>query len=269
MISPMNTHARILLAATLLAAFTCTAHAQEKTKTRSLRFESAYTPRTFKGTGDAELLYGWLAPLAPKPGEKYPLVICLHGSGGNCVGSGVLVRQAMREKYPTFVMVPKAESPFVWARTDLLNRRKSNTESPEKLPILIEALQSLLKTEAIDPARVYVTGQSLGGIGSWAAIARHPEIFAAAVPICGAWKVEDVPKMKPVPVWAFHGAEDNTVPTHFSQELTAALTKAGGTVKYTEYPGVGHGSWTQAYDDTEMWAWLFAQKKGSPAKQDK
>jgi predicted peptidase len=105
----------------------------------------------------------------------------------------------------------------------------------------------------------------MGGVGSWGAIAQHPELFAAAVPVCGAWSVEDAPKMKGVVVWAFHGEKDPTVPVHFSQELTAAITKGGGTAKYTEYPDVKHNSWMKAYDEAEMWKWLFAQRKSAAA----
>jgi predicted peptidase len=261
----MKTHFHILAVSILLSALALPILAQEKEKTRVPRFEPEYSVRTFKGAGDAELIYGWLAPLQQKAGEKYPLVICLHGSGGNAHASSVLARQDMRGKYPTFVMVPKAGPSAVWAKTTV-RRGRAPIDAPERLPVLIEALQSLLKSEAIDPARVYITGQSLGGIGSWAAIATHPELFAAAVPVCGAWDVADVPKMLPVSVWAFHGGEDKTVDTQFSRDLTAALTKAGGTAKYTEYPGVGHPSWMKAYDETDMWAWLFAQKKSAAAK---
>jgi predicted peptidase len=234
---------------------------------RRPRFEPEYEARTFKGTGESELKYGWLVPIQQKAGEKYPLVICLHGAGGNSRASGVLARAEMREKYPAFVLVAKCESSGVWAANDLLRKRRNRPERPtEKLPLVIEAVRSLIKTEAIDPARIYITGQSMGGVGSWAAIARAPELFAAAVPVCGAWNIEDVPKMVPVPVWAFHGELDATVPTRFSRELTAALNKAGGTVKYTEYPGVGHDSWIRAYEDTAMWDWLFAQKKTQPGE---
>lgn len=227
---------------------------------RNPRHEPEYASRTFKGTGDSELKYGWLAPLNAKAGEKYPLVICLHGSGGSVKASGVLATQAMRGKYPAFVMVPLAERPFTWAKSDVI-RRPGAESFPEKLPVLIETIRSLIKTEAIDPARIYVTGQSMGGVGSWGAIAQHADLFAAAVPVCGAWNVADASKMADVPVWAFHGEKDPTVPVKFSRELTAALTKAGGTAKYTEYPGVGHDSWLKAYDDAEMWKWLFAQHR--------
>jgi len=247
------------------AAATATpAPANPQRQTRHPRFEPEYQRCTFKGTGDAELNYGWLAPLKARPGEKYPLVICLHGSGGSVKASAVLARQLMREQYPAFVMVPEADRPFTWAKTDAFSRGVMEN-FPEKLPVLIETIQSLLKTEAIDPMRVYITGQSMGGVGSWGAIAQHPELFAAAVPVCGAWNVNDVPKMKSVPVWAFHGEKDPTVPVQFSRDLTAAITKAGGTAKYTEYPGVGHNSWLQAYDEADMWKWLFAQRKSTAA----
>ena len=237
---------------------------QGSQQSRNPRYEAEYQKRTFKGGGDAEVSYGWLTPLKAKAGEKYPLVICLHGAGGSVKASAVLTRQPMREQYPAFVMVPEADRPFTWAKTEII-RRPGVENMPEKLPVLIEAILSLIKTEAIDPARSYLTGQSRGGVGSWGAIAQHAELFAAAVPVCGAWKIEDVPKMIAVPVWAFHGEKDPTVPVKFSRDLTAAIKKAGGTAKYTEYPGVGHDSWTKAYDDAEMWKWLFAQRKGVAA----
>ncbi len=256
----------------LIAAFTLLifsnsigiALAQERAQSRKPRFEQAYEHREFKGTADSELKYGWLSGLNPKAGEKYPLVICLHGAGGSVGASNKLASQALREKYPAFVMVPASDRPFTWAWTDSLKRPGLPTEPSEKLPVLIEAIRSLIQSEAIDPTRIYITGQSMGGVGSWGAIARHPELFAAAAPICGAWNVEEAAKMVSVPVWAFHGEKDPTVPVKFSRELTEAITKAGGVAKYTEYPGVGHDSWTQAYSDTELWQWLFAQRRANP-----
>jgi poly(3-hydroxybutyrate) depolymerase len=217
----------------------------------------AYEIRSHKA-GDDEIRYGWLAPKNVEPGKKYPLVVCLHGRGGNTHAADVLAENEMREKYPAFVMAPQCDQPAWWASVAVLGRG----EHPERLASAIAAVRELLKNEAIDPARVYVTGQSMGGVGSWSAAARYPELVAAAVPVCGAWPVEDAPKMVAVPIWAFHGSEDGTVPVKFSRELTAAVTKAGGTAKYTEYEGVGHGSWDKAYADAEMWKWMFAQRKG-------
>src|SRR5688572_29889843 len=119
----MNTLSRALVILALISALPCPLHAQEKKKLRNTGFEPEYASQIFKGAEDAALNYGWLTPLQPKTGEKYPLVICLHGAGGNSRASAVMVRKDMREKYPTFVMVPKADSRSVWARTDLIQRR--------------------------------------------------------------------------------------------------------------------------------------------------
>jgi predicted peptidase len=162
---------------------------------RQPHYESAYERRVFHSPHGDDFAYGWLPPLHPEPGRKYPLVICLHGSGGSVKASSVLAREKMRADYPTFVMVGEAEDPFDWAATGVFAEKKR----PEKLPVLLETVHALLTTEAIDPARIYITGQSLGGIGSWGAIARDPALFAAAVPVCGAWSVDDASKMAAVP----------------------------------------------------------------------
>jgi predicted peptidase len=216
-----------------------------------------YQVRTFKGSGDAELRYGWLAPEKAQVGKKYPLVLCLHGRGGNAYAADVLVRDELRAKHPCFIMVPDSPQPAVWASTPAFSRGQQT----ENLPLAIEALRSLMKSEPVDSSRVYVVGQSMGGVGSWAAVARYPELFAAAVPVCGAWDVAEAPKMAAVPIWAFHGEKDPTVPVKFSRELTEAVKKGGGTVTYTEYPDVGHDSWTAAFSDPKTWDWLFAQRK--------
>ena len=213
--------------------------------------------REFKGAGDKRLKYGWLAPAKVSSGEKYPLVLCLHGRGGNTMAAGALATTARREKFPCYIMAPACEQPAWWASTTILGRG----EHEELLPLVIEAVRSLMAKESIDPARIYVTGQSMGGVGSWGAIARYPELFAAAAPVCGAWPVEDAAKMTAVPVWAFHGEVDKTVPVKWSRELTAAMNKAGGVAKYTEYAGVGHDSWGDTYANESMWTWMFEQRK--------
>jgi len=90
----------------------------------------------------------------------------------------------------------------------------------------------------------------MGGVESWGAITRNPELFAAAVPVCDGWRLDDVPKMASAPVWAFHCERDSTEPLQLSRDLKAAITKTGGVAKYTEYPGIGHNSWTKACDET-------------------
>ena len=122
-------------------------------------------------------------------------------------------------------------------------------------------LDEVIRDYGGDARRVYVTGQSMGGVGTWGLIAAHPDRFAAAVPVCGIWNAADAEKMKSVPVWAFHGADDTTVPVAGSRDMITALKAAGAAPKYTEYAGVGHSSWPLAYATTEMWDWMFAQNR--------
>jgi poly(3-hydroxybutyrate) depolymerase len=262
----MHRYSILTLALGLL--FTRFALAQQANRQEQLRpgdKQEPFAVRTFKRADNAELTYSWLAPAELKAGEKYPLVLCLHGAGGGTTAAAVLAKDDMRKGYPCFILAPKAGENAGWASTPAFGRKQRARES---LPLAVEAIRSLLKSEAIDPDRIYVTGQSMGGVGSWGAIARYPELFAAAAPVCGAWDVNDAAKMIAVPIWAFHGESDTTVPTRFSRELTAAVTKAGGQAKYTEYKGVGHGSWGPAYADAELWKWMFAQRKGKLDEED-
>src|SRR5207244_7702516 len=120
---------------------------------------------------------------------------------------------------------------------------------------------ALQKEFSIDPKRLYITGLSMGGYGTWDLISRHPELFAAAAPICGGGDEDQAEKIAKLPIWIFHGAKDQAVPVERSRNMVTALKKAGGEPKYTEYPDVGHDSWVRAYKDPELFAWLFAQKK--------
>jgi len=254
----------ILLIATLMVlSHADDGAAQQKPITlRSTHYPDSFETRAYRSPGGGELKYGWLAPLVVKAGEKYPLLIAMHGRGsGEARACRILSRASMREQYPVYILAGECDPPAVWAHTASLKRPGRPENPPEKLPILIEAVQALMAQEAIDPTRIYITGQSMGGVGTWGAIARHPNLFAAAVPICGAWDVAEASNMVAVPVWAFHGEDDPNVPVRYSRELTAAVSKAGGTVKYTEFPATGHDSWTKACDEPAMWEWLFAQRK--------
>ena len=135
--------------------------------------------------------------------------------------------------------------------------------SPDGASLVIDLLESLSLEFAIDLDRVYLTGQSLGGYGTWDLIAKRPEVFAAAVPLCGEGAPSRAQAVRNVPVWVFHGAKDEAVPVSGSREMVAALRAVGGVVKYTEYPQVGHDVWTVAYVEEDLPGWLFGQKRPS------
>jgi len=126
---------------------------------------------------------------------------------------------------------------------------------------VIELLDHILRDSNIDKSRVYVGGLSMGGFGTLDLLHRRPELFAAAMPICGGADFGKVDKFKEIPLWIFHGAKDTVVPADLSRELIKVLNEMGSTPKYTEYPEGGHGIWNDAIRDPELLPWLFNQKK--------
>jgi predicted peptidase len=136
--------------------------------------------------------------------------------------------------------------------------------APEAAIPLRTALELMIAFQEKFPIardRVYVTGISMGGFASWEALIRYPQKFAAAIPVCGGGDVSRADRIRDIPVWAFHGANDPTVPVECSRSMIAMIEKAGGHPRYTEYPGVGHNSWDRAYAEPELLSWLFSQKR--------
>jgi len=129
------------------------------------------------------------------------------------------------------------------------------------MEFLISLIHKLIKTLPIDTTRIYITGLSMGGFGTFDAIERYPNLFAAAVPVCGGGDVSKASLISHIPIWMFHGAEDPAVNPILSLNMTEALTKAGAHPGFTQYPEVGHFSWLGAYSDPAMIEWLFRQHR--------
>lgn len=218
------------------------------------------------------LLYRQYRPEV-EPGKKYPLLIFLHGYGErgddnvsqlkHCADD--LISYIEDSKQPSFFIMPQCPDTMRWVRY-----RRPVNDPPHRmdryptLPLqLVERLiETILEEFPIDPDRVYIAGLSMGGFGTWELVSRRPELFAAALPICGGGDPDQAGRFKDLPVWAFHGGSDGVVPPAFSTRVVEALKKAGSTsVRYTEYPDVGHDSWTQTCRDREVLDWLFSQKR--------
>ena len=162
------------------------------------------------------------------------------------VGIGPAVEK--REKnFPALVIIPQAEK--TW--------RAGSPDSKRALDILAE----VEKEYKVDDKRVYLTGLSLGGMGTWSLAMAHPDKWAAIVPICGRGDTSKAEKIKDLPCWCFHGDADRAVDVEGSRKMIEALKKAGGDPRYTEYPGVGHNSWDKAYGTDELYDWLLKQHK--------
>lgn len=215
--------------------------------------------------------YRLLRPAAVEPGQKLPLVLFLHGAGER--GSDNerqlkylptwLAEEENRRRHPCFVLAPQCRTDHKWVEVDW-SGKTSVPQQPEMtvdMAAAVAALDAVLQAEPVDPARVYLTGLSMGGYGSWDLAARMPERFAAVIPICGGGDEATAPKLKPLPIWCFHGDADKAVPVERSRTMVEAVRAAGGRVQYTEYAGVGHDSWTPAYRATATLDWLFDQRR--------
>lgn len=233
--------------------------------------------------GEGDRIWYRLFRPALEAGRTYPLVVFLHGSGergedndlqvaGNR-GAVVWTEKEEQAVRPCFVLAPQAP-------TD-----QSFTVPQFEKPFL-ELLEKLADTEAVDRRRIYLTGLSMGGMGTWEYCARYPQLWAAAAPICGAGDPEAIRAAKDIPFWAFHAVDDPFVPIDGdlgrgerrlagTRRMVIALKNCGADVRSTEYPKgyihehfgypeavAGHAAWEPAYSDGNFRAWLFEQRKG-------
>ena len=129
------------------------------------------------------------------------------------------------------------------------------------MELLMQLIKESIKNLPVDTNRIYITGLSMGGFGTFDAIERYPNIFAAAVPVCGGGDVSKATTIASIPIWIFHGAEDPSVNPANAADMFTALTKAGAHPGFTQYPETGHFSWIGAYSDKMMMEWLFRQHK--------
>ncbi len=232
-------------------------------------FRQHYEARVFHRNG-ATLPYRLLRPLDTSPSQRVPMVVFLHGAGERGIDNDKQLVHGMadfasvdvRQKYPCFVIAPQCPEDDQWVATPWSADAHTMPKTPTKsLQLTLELISQLQSEFPIDKQRIYITGLSMGGFGVWDALQRHPDLFAAAVPICGGGDNALADKIAHIPIWAFHGEADTAVKPLRSRDMIAALQAAGGMPRYTEYPGVGHNSWAPTYANRDMFAWLFAQKR--------
>ena len=249
---------------------------QQDSKAPMVDATKAYDARATRYTGgeykDEEFHYRVLRPAKIEEGKKYPLVVFLHGAGERGDDNQaqlkyfpeMMAQPEYREKYPCFVIAPQCREGKSWSGFGRRrNREASDANEPsDQLKVVMQILETHIKNEPIDTKRIYLTGLSMGGYGSWDWATRAPDRFAAVVPICGGGDESKADRLVNLPIWAFHGDEDEAVPVERTREMIAAIKKAGGNPKYTELKGVGHNSWTPAYTDPDgVVKWMFEQKK--------
>jgi len=228
--------------------------------------------KVFVGSDGTSIPYSLQIPETVQSGEKYPLVLCLHGAGGrgtdNVARSSesfkTLNSPAVQRCHPSFLLAPQCPEGEQWVDTPWAEGSYDLSAVPigNELKTVLELLTEVRSEFAVDASRIYAAGLSMGGYGTWDLIMRKPDLFAAAIPVCGAGDPSQASRLRDLSLWVFHGDIDPVVPVQGSREMVDALKKAGNeNVRYTEFPGVKHGAWTPAWREPKLVEWLFLQRK--------
>ena len=214
--------------------------------------ESGFIDKTIEYNG-APVKYVVYVPKAYNPEKPHPTILFLHGAGERGddgqvqakVGLGPAIKKA-EEKWNYIVIFPQVP-------------KGKNFTDIEKL--VLAMIDKTKKEYKVDEKRLYCTGLSMGGMGTWFLACKYPDLFAAVAPICGRGNPADAVKIKDLPIWNFHGDKDTAVNIKGSQDMIDAIKAAGGTPKFTIYPGVGHNSWDKAYNEEKPEEWFIQHVK--------
>ena len=237
--------------------------------------ETGFLDRTVTVAG-TEYKYQVFVPDNWTKKTKWPVILFLHGAGERGddgliqteVGIGTAIRR-YRSRFPAVIVMPQCRRNDWWAESNMAD-------------VAMATLAQAQKEFHGDPTRIYLTGLSMGGYGTWYLAGKYPGKFAAIVPICGGVLVPDMARQQSAddnapyteaakkiggqtPVWIFHGGDDPVVPVTESRRMNDAMKALGGEVHYTEYPGVGHNSWEKAYAETELLTWMLSKTTGASA----
>lgn len=239
--------------------------------------KSLFEKKVFISAKGDTLAYRILYPENYDRSKTYPLVMFLHGAGerGNdneaqlMHGSKLFLADSNRKNFPAIVVFPQCPVNIAWSSVQIDRNKQPlefnfNYKNPVTGPMraVLALTKQLISTESINKKRVYITGLSMGGMGTFEAVYREPKLFAAAAPICGGGDAASYnKKTAKVPFWIFHGDADPVVNMKLSHEMVDRLKALKGKVKYSEYPGVGHNSWDNAFAEPDFLGWMFSQSR--------
>lgn len=238
---------------------------------------ASFERKEFKYDTEKVLPYRILYPENYDRTKKYPLVLFLHGAGERgsdnemqlVHGSRLFLDEENRKKFPAIVIFPQCPSNSFWASIKIDTTVKPRAfsfdysgEANWPLTAANELVQKIMSEEAVDQRRIYIAGLSMGGMGTFESVYRYPKLYAAALPICGGADLNSYSKWTgKTPFWIFHGDADAVVNVKLSREATEKLKSIKAKVKYTEYPGVNHNSWDNAFAEADFLKWMFGQKR--------
>ncbi len=223
------------------------------------------------------LLYQLLSPPAENADQKLPLIIFLHGAGERgsdnkkqlTHGASIFLNEENRKQFPAYVVFPQCPESDYWASVQVDRSQMPlqldfdyNRPLTKSLQLVVALIQKLKKERPIDANRIYVVGLSMGGMGTFEIIHHYPELFAAAMPICGGGdELQFSKKAAKLPLWLFHGDADGVVKVDYSRAMLNRIQQYNKKVRYTEYKGVNHNSWDYAFKEPDFLSWLFDKRK--------
>lgn len=238
--------------------------------------QKEYSAHTFTASNGINLPYRLLTPLHPEANQQYPLVLFMHGAGERgddnttqlTHGGGMFENPVNRDKYPAYVIFPQCPDSGYWAYL-----KRPDSFQPDSMPLLAnptpliasvkELIDQYTNRPDIDKNRIYIIGLSMGGMATYDLASRYPEIFAAAIPICGTVNPKRLQAARNINFRIYHGDADKVVPVEASRQAYRTLQKMGANVEYFEFPGATHGSWHPAFNQSDFMEWLFMQNKTS------
>lgn len=207
----------------------------------------------------------------PDTNKKCSLLLFLHGAGerGNdnrthiTIHEDLIERAINDDKKECIVIAPQCPNEMQWVNTPWANGSYSfeNIPMSTAMECVIEILELVKSQYSINDKRMYVAGMSMGGYGTWNILMHYPNMFAAAIPVCGAGDPNMAEKIKHIPIRVYHNADDTTVPVSGSREMVEALKLCNGDVTYSENPDGEHNSWYRAYTEPDILEWLFSKEK--------
>jgi len=216
------------------------------------------------------LPYRLFVPLGYEKNRKYPLLLWLHGGGGNGsdngkqltgknqLGTHFWISSSVQVKLPVFVLVPQCPSGESWSEPEF-------NQPGQALQLAMGALAKVQKEFSIDADRIYVGGQSMGALGAWSLLQKYPGTWAAALILAAYDTFTDVGAIAQVPLWVFQGDADDSVPVDMVREMMRQLRRAKANVRYSEYHKVDHEVWNKAFAEPDLVPWLSSQKRNAPA----
>lgn len=237
--------------------------------------KASFLKKQFTTRNGYPLNYRILYPVNYCPDQQYPVILFLHGAGERgsdneaqlAHGSKMFASYENQIKYPAIIIAPQCPDNLWWVTYTRPSKNGDKRYFPPSEPITVqlaavkELLDSYIAKGIVNTDRIYITGLSMGGIGTFDLVCRFPDLFAAATPICGGANLERLANFKGKTAFSiYHGGSDSVVDVQFSRDAYETLKKAGANVRYKEYPGVDHNSWDHAFAEPDYIGWMWQQK---------